>query len=77
MPQEIERKVLLSDGLLKKLGVDVRTGTKALGADKHGVSIERGQRIDAPLGVWAAESVVFGNRSVVQRIAGRTTIRRI
>ena len=39
---------------LTKLGVDVRTGTKVVGADDHGVLLEGGQRIDAQLRVWAA-----------------------
>ena len=50
-PEKISRAV---EDKLKKLGVDVRTGTKVVGADEHGVSIEGGQRIDAPLRVWAA-----------------------
>jgi NADH:ubiquinone reductase (H+-translocating) len=50
-PEKISRAV---EEKLKKLGVDVRTGTKVVGADEHGVSIESGQRIDAPFRVWAA-----------------------
>jgi NADH:ubiquinone reductase (H+-translocating) len=50
-PEKISRAV---EDKLTKLGVDVRTGTKVVGADNHGVLIEGGQRIDAPLRVWAA-----------------------
>jgi NADH dehydrogenase len=50
-PEKISRAV---EGKLAKLGVDVRTGTKVIGADNQGVLIEGGQRIDAPIRVWAA-----------------------
>jgi NADH dehydrogenase len=50
-PEKISRAV---EEKLTKLGVDVRTGTKVVGADEHGVSIEGGQHIDAPIRVWAA-----------------------
>ncbi|MGH6812790.1 MAG: NAD(P)/FAD-dependent oxidoreductase [Methylocella sp.] len=39
---------------LTQLGVDVRTGTKVVGADERGVSLDGGQRADAALRVWAA-----------------------
>ena len=39
---------------LGQLGVDVRTGTKVVGADERGVALEGGQRVDAALRVWAA-----------------------
>jgi NADH dehydrogenase len=39
---------------LIQLGVDVRTGTKVVGADECGVSLDGGQRVDAALRVWAA-----------------------
>jgi NADH dehydrogenase len=39
---------------LIQLGVDVRTGTKVVGADERGVSPDGGQRVDAALRVWAA-----------------------
>jgi NADH:ubiquinone reductase (H+-translocating) len=42
------------ENTLKQLGVEVRTGTKVVGADERGVSLEGGERIDAALRVWAA-----------------------
>lgn len=39
---------------LTQLGIDVRTGTKVVGADERGVSLDGGQRVDAALRVWAA-----------------------
>jgi NADH dehydrogenase len=42
------------ESTLKRLGVEVRTSTKVVEADEHGVSLEGGERIDAALRVWAA-----------------------
>lgn len=39
---------------LTQLGIDVRTGTKVVGADEHGVTLEGAQRVNAALRVWAA-----------------------
>jgi NADH dehydrogenase len=51
LPERISQAV---EYKLKQLGVEVRTGTKVVGADERGLSLEGGQRIDAELRVWAA-----------------------
>jgi NADH dehydrogenase len=50
-PERISQEV--KDKLMQ-LGVDVRTGTKVVGADERGVILDAGERIDAALCVWAA-----------------------
>jgi NADH dehydrogenase len=39
---------------LRRLGVDIRTGVKVVGADARGYILEGGERVSAALKVWAA-----------------------
>ena len=50
-PERISQSV---EDKLKQLGVAVRTSTKVVGADEHGLILAGGERIDAALRVWAA-----------------------
>jgi len=50
-PEKISHSV---EAKLRGLGVDVRTGTKVVGVDAQGVSLDGDRRIDADLVVWAA-----------------------
>ena len=49
-----ERVSRAAEDKLRLLGVGVRTGTKVVGADERGLSLEGGERIDAALCVWVA-----------------------
>ncbi|MGH6793672.1 MAG: NAD(P)/FAD-dependent oxidoreductase [Methylocella sp.] len=50
-PERISHSVEVK---LRGLGVDVRTGTKVVGVDAQGVSLDGDRRIEASLVVWAA-----------------------
>jgi NADH:ubiquinone reductase (H+-translocating) len=50
-PERISHSV---EAKLRSLGVDVRTGTKVVGVDARGVSLDGDRRIEADLVVWAA-----------------------
>ena len=50
-PEKISHAV---EARLRHLGVDVRTGTKVVGVDGKGVSLDGDRRIEAELVVWAA-----------------------
>jgi NADH dehydrogenase len=50
-PERVSQAV---EAKLRQIGVDVRTKTKVVGADKNGVLLEGGQRIEAGVIVWAA-----------------------
>lgn len=50
-PEKISHSV---EAKLRSLGVDVRTGTKVVGVDAQGVSLDGDRRIEAGLVVWAA-----------------------
>jgi len=49
-----ERVAIAARGKLEQLGVQVRTGTYVIGADRTGLQLGDGQSIAAPLKVWAA-----------------------
>jgi NADH:ubiquinone reductase (H+-translocating) len=50
-PEKISHSV---EAKLRGLGIDVRTGTKVVGVDAQGVSLDGDRRIEADLVVWAA-----------------------
>jgi NADH dehydrogenase len=50
-PEKISHSV---EAKLRTLGIDVRTGTKVVGVDARGVSLDGDRRIEADLVVWAA-----------------------
>ena len=50
-PERVSKAV---EAKLRQLGIDVRTGTKVVGADAKGVIPDGDRRIDANLIVWAA-----------------------
>ena len=54
LPAFPDRVSVAATAQLRALGIDVRTGTKVVSADRNGFVVENGERVEATLLVWVA-----------------------